>query len=182
MRVVKPGRGNSLVRIHHCGNSFSLFPARHACPARKAVTVGQSEGPGLAHRTVTADQRPPAPWAVRSGIEERISQNSAQRRPPVVPDDMRVHRGTTTPRHRPTNPATEPASVGPPPVTENSSEQHRPAYEGWAAFLCSVTPEDLKEREKTEGVSGGGCCKAGSSATWVTVALGAYVEISSRGN
>ena len=172
------------MRIHHCRNSFSLFPARHACPARKAVTVGQSEGPGLAHRTVpvTADQRPPAPWAVRSGIKERISQNSAQRRPPVVPDDMRVHRGTTTPRHRPTNPATEPASVGPPPVTENSSEQHRPANEGWAAFLCSVTPEDLKELEKTEGVSGGGCCKAGSSATWVTVALGAYVEISSRGN
>ena len=34
MRVVKPGRGNSLVRIHHS----LLFPARLAAAAYTAVT------------------------------------------------------------------------------------------------------------------------------------------------
>ena len=37
MRVVKSGRGSSLVRIHHCNNS--LFSGRLACPTRKAVTI-----------------------------------------------------------------------------------------------------------------------------------------------
>ena len=88
---------------------------------------------GLAHR---ADQRPPppAPRAVRSGIEERISHKSAQRRPPVVPDGMRVPRGTTTPRHSPTNPA-----VGRP------VEQHRPSYSDGAA-----------SRNPASATSGGG--------------------------
>ena len=37
MRVVKPCRGNSLVRVRPCRNS-SLFPGRSACPTREAVT------------------------------------------------------------------------------------------------------------------------------------------------
>ena len=43
--------------------------------------------------------------AVRGGIEERISRNSAQRRSPVVPHDMRVLCGPAMLRQRPTNPA-----------------------------------------------------------------------------
>ena len=34
MTVVKPGRGNSLVRIHHCNNSLSLRAGSPARPGR----------------------------------------------------------------------------------------------------------------------------------------------------
>ena len=72
-----------------------LSPGRLACPTRKAVTVGRlKRGVGASAQGRAA---PTAPRAVRSGIEERISHNSAQRRLPVVPDDMRVP--PTAPRH-----------------------------------------------------------------------------------
>ena len=59
IRVVKPGRGNKT----------SLFAARLTRPARKAVTVCRlKRGGGAQDRAA-----PPAPRAVRSGIEERIT-------------------------------------------------------------------------------------------------------------
>ena len=88
MRVVQPGRGNSLVRVHHCNNS--LFPTRNA------MTVGRPR----------AEQRPPRPRAARSGIAERVIHNGAQRRPPAVREcpAARIRRATV--------PRTQP-SVGP---------------------------------------------------------------------
>ena len=38
MRVVKPGRGNSLVRVHHCNNSLSSGRFAGPTRTRKAVT------------------------------------------------------------------------------------------------------------------------------------------------
>ena len=70
-------------------------------------------GAGQAHRL---EQRP---IDAAHRIEERISHNGAQRRPPVVPDDMRVPHGTTTPRHRPTN-----SAIGRP------VERHQPVDDG----------------------------------------------------
>ena len=91
MRVVKPGRGNSLVRVHIA----IILSARAGSPARKTVTVtvGRLKRGGGA----SAQDRA-APTA------RRISHYSAQRRPPVgVPDDLRVPRGTTR---------TQPSRVG----------------------------------------------------------------------
>ena len=92
------------MRVHHCKNS--LFPGRLACPIRKAVTVDRLKGGARASaQGRAAPTAPPGPCEAACGIEEPISHNSAQRRPPGVPDDMRVPGVKTTPRHRPTNPA-----------------------------------------------------------------------------
>ena len=109
MRVVKPGRGNSLVRVHHYYNFLSSRASSPARPGRKAVTVRARPGRGLGHR---AEQRPPPPRAVRSGIIESRSESattapSADRRSYRTTCECSVTRDTTTPRHRPgpTNPA-----------------------------------------------------------------------------
>ena len=114
MKVVMPGRGHRLVRVHHCNNSLS--PGRLACPTRKAVTFGR-----LKRGAWASTQGRAAPTAPPGRAKRHRGANRIQRRPPVVPSDMRVPRGTTAPRHRPTNPA-----VGRP------VEQHRSADEGRA--------------------------------------------------
>ena len=85
---------------------------------------------------------------MRSGIEERIGRNSAQRRPPVIPDDMRAPRGTTTPRHRPTNPA-----VG----RQNSTD--RPTRAG------PVTTSDGTASRNPAGATSSGGASGGAAGT-----------------
>ena len=129
MSVAKPGRGNSVVRIRDAGPARlpGAFPARLACPAQKAVAVGRLKR--------GAEQRPTTPLTVRS--EGRISHNSAQRRPSVVPDDMRALRGTTMPRyHRPADQA-----VGRP------VEPHRPADEGREQRTFATKTDNDTERQ-----------------------------------
>ena len=56
MRFVKPGRGNSLVRVHHCNNSSlrlsvpARLEGRYGPGTREAGSVGQSRYSWLVHR------------------------------------------------------------------------------------------------------------------------------------
>ena len=47
MRVVKPGRGNSLVRIHHCNNSLPPGPARLPGTEGRDAALPVLSGPRL---------------------------------------------------------------------------------------------------------------------------------------
>ena len=86
MRVVKPSRGNSLLRVHHCNNS--LFPARGrrlACPTRKAVTrmvarlKREARARAQGRAAQTASPRP-CKAATRSESATTVTWPSADRR------------------------------------------------------------------------------------------------------